>query len=188
MAKTKNNIFMMGLSGTIGKQMTLSQKAGDTIVGKKRGSSNIPATEEQLDIQSRFKIASIYALAAISDPITKAAYAAAAKSNQSAYNVALADAFTPPEIVSIDTASFHGTAGDTVFIRAIDYFKVVSVRVVIQDNAGLPLEVGDAVLQKNGLDWKYTIASTFPAGMATKITVTAMDLPANQTKKEVAVV
>jgi len=187
MAKTKNNIFMMGLSGTIGKQMTLSQKAGDTIVGRKRGSSNIPATEEQLEIQSRFRIASKYALAAILDPVTKAAYAAVAKPSQSAYNVALADAFTPPEIVSIDTASFHATAGDIVTIRAIDYFKVVSVTVMIHDHAGLVMEVGQAVKGVNGLDWTYTAASTYPAGMVAKITVSARDLPANETKKEVLI-
>jgi hypothetical protein len=188
MAKTKNNIFMSGLSGTIGRQMTLSQKAGDTIVGKKRGASTIPATDDQLDIQSRFKISSRYAIAAIKDPATKAAYAAVAKRGQSAYNVAFADAFTPPEITSIDTASFHANAGDTVMVRTIDDFKVIAVNVVIQNDAGLVLESGEAVLQLNGLDWKYTVASVFQTPGSFKITATATDRPANQTKKFVQVV
>jgi hypothetical protein len=185
MAKTKNNIFMTGLSGSIGKQMTLSQKAGDTIVGKKRGASSVPPTEEQLDIQSKFKVASIYAQAAILDPATKAAYAAIAKRNQSAYNVALADAFTPPEITSIDISSFHGTAGDTIIIRAIDYFKVVGVSVMIKNVDGVVVEIGEAVKQLNGLDWKYTVTSVLASPGGSKIIATATDLPANQTTKEV---
>jgi len=185
MAKTKNNIFMTGLSGTIGKQMTLSQKAGNTIVGKKRGASPIPPTDDQLDIQDRFKIASKYALVAIKDPVTKAAYAAAAKKGQSAYNVAFADAFTPPEIKSINTANFHGLNGDIIMIRAVDYFKVTSVYVQIHDVAGVLAEEGNAVLQPNGLDWKYTVTTVFANPAGSKITVTATDLPANQTVKEV---
>lgn len=187
MAKTKNNIFMTGLSGTIARQMTLSQKAGDTIVGKKRGTSNIPATDPQLDIQSRFKLSVKYALAAIKDPAVKAAYAAVAKRGQSAYNVAFADAFTPPEISSVDTSSFHGDAGDVIMVRATDTFKVAAVTVALQDEAALVLESGAAVLQANGYDWKYTNLSVYQKPANFKITVTATDLPANQTKKVVQV-
>jgi hypothetical protein len=186
MAKTKNNIFMTGLSGTVGKQMTLTQKKGDTIVGKKRGPSSIPATDNQLDIQSRFKIASKYALAAIQDPVTKAAYAAAAKNNQSAYNMALADAFKAPEIRSINTTGYHGQPGDIIIIRAIDDFKVAAVHVTI--NTGVFVEAGNAVLTDNGLDWKYTATSVNDVSAGSKIRVTATDLPANETVMEALVV
>ena len=187
MANAQKNIFMAFLSGTIGRQMTLSQKAGSTIAGKKRGPSLIPATEDQLDVQSRFRIASKYALAAILDPVTKAAYAAVARKGQSAYNVALADAFTPPEIISINTAGFHGLLGDSITIRAVDYFKVVSVRVRIHDSAGVLAEDSNAVLQSNGLDWVYRTTSVIGNPIGTKITVTATDLPANETVKELVI-
>jgi hypothetical protein len=187
MAKTKNNIFMTGLSGTVGKQMTLSQKAGDTIVGKKRGSSNIPATENQLDVQDRFKIASKFALAAIKDPVMNAIYTAAARKSQSAYNVALADAFSAPEIKTINTSNYHGQPGDVIMIRAID-FKVVQVQVVISTADGVLVEKGNAVLPDNGIDWKYTatVLNDPPAG--SRIRVTAIDLPANETVKEALIV
>ncbi|SEW04559.1 hypothetical protein SAMN05428988_1543 [Chitinophaga sp. YR573] len=184
MAKTKNNIFMTGLSGTVGKQMTLTQKKGDTIVGKKRGPSSIPATDPQLDIQDRFKIASKYAKAAILDPVTKAAYTAAAKNNQSAYNVALADAFKAPEIQSINTTAYHGQVGDIITIRAVDDFKVVTVQVSITTAAGVLVEQGNAVLTGNGMDWKYTVTSLNEATAGSKIRVTAKDLPANETVEE----
>ncbi|GAA3945928.1 hypothetical protein GO495_29210 [Chitinophaga oryziterrae] len=187
MAKTKNNIFMTGLSGTVGRQMTLTQKKGDTIVGKKRGASSIPATENQLDIQDRFKISSKYALAAISNPVTKAAYAAAAKNNQTAYNVALADAFKAPEIKSINTTAYHGQPGDTITIRAVDDFKVVTVQVIITTAAGAFVELGNAVLTENGLDWKYTATSLNNATAGSKVQVTAKDLPANETVREAIV-
>lgn len=186
MAKTKNNIFMFGHSGTIGKQMTLSQKAGDTIIGKKRGSSNIPATPDQLEIQDRFKISSLYAQAAIKVPETKAAYAAKAKNGQSAYNVAFADAFTPPEIKSINRAGYFGHAGDTIIVRAVDYFKVVAVVVKISNAAGVMMEQGNAVLQSNGYDWKYTATAEITSLVGHKITVTAIDLPANETVEVLA--
>jgi hypothetical protein len=187
MAKTKNNIFMTGLSGTVGKQLTLTQKKGDTIAGKKRGASSVPATDEQLDIQDRFKIASKYALAAIQDPATKAAYAAAAKNNQSAYNVALADAFKAPEIKSITTTAYHGEVGDAIMIRAVDDFKVAAVRVIITTAAGVLVEQGNAVLTDNGLDWKYTATAVNAAPAGSKIRVTATDLPANETVMEAVV-
>lgn len=186
MAKTKNNIFMTGLSGTVGKQMTLSQKAGDTIVGKKRGASNIPATENQLDIQDRFKVASKYAQAAMKDPDTKAMYLAVAKKSQSAYNVALADAFSAPEIKSINIAGYHGQPGDIILIRAID-FKVAQVHVVISTADGVLVEQGNAVLPATSLDWKYTVTVANNTLAGTRISVTATDLPANETVKEALV-
>jgi hypothetical protein len=184
MAKTKNNIFMTGLSGTVGKQMTLTQKKGETIVGKKRGPSSIPATDNQLDVQSKFKIASKYALAAIQDPVKKAAYAAAAKNNQSAYNVALADAFKAPEIKSINVTAYHGQPGDIIVTRAIDDFKVAAVHVLILTAAGGLVEQGNAVLSDNGLDWKYIATTVNDVPVGSKIRVTATDLPANETVME----
>jgi len=178
---------MSGLSGTIGKQMTLSQKASDTIVGKKRGTSPIPPTNEQLDIRERFTQATKYGVSVMQDPIKKAAYAAVAKKNQSAYNVAVKDAFTPPEIKSITSGGYHGQPGDTIIVRATDFFKVESVRVGIYTNDGILLEEGLAVLLSNGLDWKYTATTVNAAPAGSRIRVIAIDVPANETVQEVLV-
>lgn len=177
---------MAGLSGTVGRQMTLSQKAGDTIVGKKRGSSSIPATESQLDVQDKFKIASMYAKAAIEDPATKAIYEAIARPNQSAYNVALADAFSAPEIKKINTAGYTGKPGDIITIRVVD-FKVTKVLVLITTADGVMIEMGNATLPAASLDWKYTVLEANSTLSGTRIVVTAMDLPANETVKEVVI-
>jgi hypothetical protein len=183
MANTKNNIFMTGLSGTVGRQMTLTQKAGNTIVGKKRGSSSVPATDDQLDIRDKFKVASMYAKAAIQDPATKAIYTAIAKGGQSAYNVALADAFSAPEIKTITTAGYLGQPGDIISIRVVD-FKVAHVLIVIITPDGVVIEQGNAVLPAGSIDWKYTATALNATLAGTRIVVTARDLPANETVKE----
>ena len=185
MAESKDNIITHGLSGTVANMVTFTQRAGKTVVGKKRKASTLPPSEEQVQVQEKFKIASSYAKGAIADPATKAAYKAAAKPGVSAYNTALADAFTPPQIGAITTTGYHGLVGDKIIIRATDDFKVEIVRVKITNAAGLMVEQGNAVMLENGLDWSYTATIENDAVAGSKITVDALDLPANLTTKEV---
>jgi hypothetical protein len=184
MAKTPNNMFMTGLSGTIGRQLTLTQKAGDTIAGKKRGASKIPPTSDQLVIQERFTNAIQYAQAAILDPVKKALYTASAKRNQSAFNVAVKDAFNPPEIKSITTTNYHGQPGDIIVIHVQNATKLFNVHVSIYTQAGVLVEEGNAVLPVSERDWKYTATTQNPALLDSLVRVRATDLPGNETVKE----
>ncbi|GAA3935410.1 hypothetical protein GO495_14690 [Chitinophaga oryziterrae] len=190
MAKTKDNIFTEGLSGTVAGKMTLRQRAGATIVSRKSRGTTIPATDDQLVIQDRFKEATMYAKMAIKDPVTKALYAAVAKPEQSAYNVAFRDAFLEPEIKSIDTALYKGNAGEIIVIRA-DQFKIVKMLVVITTAGGLFVEQGYAVLRSAGgsheLGWAYTTLSNNLPVAGTKITVTVYDRPGHEAVKEVVI-
>lgn len=190
MAKTKDNIFTEGLSGTVAGKMTLRQRAGSTIVSRKSRGSNVPATEDQLVIQDRFKEAIMYAKMAIKDPVTKALYAAVAKPNQSAYNVAFKDAFLEPEIKSIETTQYKGNIGDTIVIRA-DQFKIVKMQVVITSAAGQLVEQGYAALKSAAglaeLGWAYTTISENAALAGTKITVTVYDRPGHEAVKQMVV-
>ena len=188
MAESKDNIIVEGLSGTIGKKLTFSQRGGGTFVGKHRKKSDAQPTDQQLAIQEKFKLATKYAREAILDPALKAAYLAKAKPRQSAYNKALADAFTPPEIGDITTTAYHGLAGDTITIRATDDFRVAIVRVTITNPAGNVIEQGNAIMLVNGLDWSYKATVQNDAVAGSKITVEALDLPANMTTKEVVLV
>jgi hypothetical protein len=192
MAKIKNNIFMSGLSGTIGRQMTLSVKTYDTIAGKKRVPTNIPATAEQLEIRERFKAATRYALGVLLDPVRKALYAAegkAAKKNQSAYNLAVKDAFSPPEIKSIFLTDYHGQPGNKISIDAFDVLTLASVHVGIYTAAEVLVEDGYAVLAPNEKTlWQYTATAQNPALQGSIIRVTAVDIPRNETAREVQIV
>ena len=171
----------MGLSGTVAKQLTFRQWAGRTIVGKKRGPSAVPPTDEFLARQAKFKSSIAYAKGAIKDPAVKALYKAAAKLGYSAFNVAMADAYLAPTVNSINTGNYHGAAGDTIIVNATDDFKVKGVTVSIHTAAGDLVEEGIAVMQINETDWLYTATQANAALAGSKITAVASDLPGNST-------
>lgn len=187
MAKS-DNLILRESSGSIGKIMTITKKkSGTMLIGKHRGSSSVPPTEKQLGIQSKFKEAVIYGKAVMADPELKALYAKAVKGDQTAYNVAVKDAFKAPEITLIRTDGYSGLIGSTVSVRAVDDFKVVSVRVAIYSGAGDLIEQGDAVLQANGLDWLYTATVANNAVQGCRVRGVAKDLPGNETAYDVEV-
>jgi hypothetical protein len=181
MAQNQENLLLRGTSGTIANMITYRQRAGKTIVSKKRGKSSVPATETQLGIQEQFKKAVAWAKGAIKDPVVKAMYQAKAALGQSAFNVATVDAYNPPKVESIQTAGYHGAAGDTITVKATDDFAITGLKVSIANAAGDPIESGDAVMQINGTDWLYTAAKANAALAGSKITAVATDGPGNST-------
>ncbi len=185
MAEAKDNIMTKGFSGTVARLLTFRQRAGKTVVGKLRRPSSAPATDKMLAVREKFTSSIAYAKAAIKDPAIKALYQAAAIGGQSAYNVAVADAFNAPKITGIDTTGYHGAAGDAITVKATDDFKVAAVKVSIFNAAGDLLEQGNAVMQITEVDWLYaaTKANAAPAG--SKITAVATDLPGNSTSSSV---
>ncbi|HVY75204.1 MAG TPA: hypothetical protein VG890_10260 [Puia sp.] len=181
MAQNQENLLLRGTSGTIDKMITYRQRAGKTIVSKKRGKSSVPATAVQLSIQERFKKAVAWAKGAIKDAVVKAKYQAKAALGQSAFNVATVDAYNPPKVESIDTANYHGAAGDTILVKATDDFAITGLTVSVANAAGDLIESGDAVMQVNETDWLYTATKANAALAGSKITATAKDGPGNVT-------
>lgn len=187
MAKS-DNLILKASSGSIGKIMTITKKkSGTMLIGKHRGSSSVPPTDKQLDIQSKFKEAVIYGKAVMADPALKALYAAAVKGDQTAYNLAVRDAFKGPEITQIRTDAYSGAIGSSVLVRAVDDFKVSSVKVAIYSLVGDLIEQGDAVLQANGLDWLYTSMVANGEVKGCRVRGVAKDLPGNETAYDVEV-
>lgn len=181
MAKS-DNLILRASSGSIGKIMTITKKkSGTMLIGKHRGSSSVPPSEKQLVIQSKFKEAIIYGKAVMADPVLKAAYAAAVKGDQTAYNLAVRDAFKAPEITQIRTDAYSGVIGSSVSVRAVDDFKVTGVRVAIYSSIGDLIEQGDAVLQANGLDWVYTATVANGDVKGCRVRGIAKDMPGNET-------
>lgn len=182
MAKSTDNIVLKGASGTIADMLTLTKRrSGAIILGKKRSAAKVPPTEQQLAIRRNFKRSIQYAKNAILDPIVKATYQALAGPDQSAFNMALKDAFKPPVVEKITTYNYTGKAGDTILISAFDDFKVVVVKVTIRTAAGAMVEQGNAVLQPNALDWLYTATAENTDLPGTVITAVAVDTPGNET-------
>lgn len=187
MAKS-DNLILKDSSGSIGKTLTLTRRKSGTIqVGKHRGASTTPPSEKQLEVQNRFKTSIVYGKAVMKDPELKAMYQAGAKKDQSAYNLAVKDAFKAPEITGINTGFYTGEIGSKITVRAIDDFKVAGVRVKVANAVGVVVEQGEAVLQSNGLDWVYTASMLNEQVQGSRIEARAVDLPGNEMVMEVII-
>ena len=173
MAKVRNNIFVRGLSGSLGDQFVVKQdKAGRTIVSvAPTFSENRTYSEAQLGWQDKFRDASVYATGAKEN----ATYVERAVGTPlTSYNVAMADFFHAPEIKEVDVTAWHGQTGELIRIQAVDDVQVTQVNVVITDDAGTVVEQGTAV-RAEGAWWNYTTTTTEPT--ASRIVATARDLP-----------
>lgn len=175
MAKVRNNIFVRGLSGSVGDQFVVKQdKSGRTII------SNVPTfnenrtfSESQLGQQEKFREAVEYA----KEAKTQQVYVDKAEdTSRTPYNVAMADFFHAPEILELDVAAWHGEVGQVIRIKAMDDVQVTQVNVVITSSTGTVLEQGAAV-QSDNRWWNYT--TTAAAAENPRVVVTARDLPGN---------
>ncbi|WPQ60985.1 hypothetical protein SIO70_21750 [Chitinophaga sancti] len=175
MALVKDNILLQLVRGTLGKQLTIYERNGQIIMAKKRGPSKNKPTKKQLEARYKMTIAAAYAKAILKDPELKAYYKSLAGPGQNAYNMAVKDAYKSPEIQNIRLEE------ETVVVTAKDEFRIAEVDVRVHDAAGAMLERGKAVLGRNGVDWYYK-AGRLPSGG--KVVIVAVDLPGNETLRE----
>ena len=175
MAKIYNNIFLRGLTGSLGDQFVLRRdKAGRTIItNKPRFDENRQFSERQKANQEAFRQAAAYARLAQGENIYREKAEGTAKS---AYNIAFADWFHKPQIVALDVTSWSGAAGQPIRIKAVDDVRISRVSVVIKDGSGAVLEQGHAV--PLDASW-WTYVTTKPANGTRRLEVTALDLPGN---------
>jgi hypothetical protein len=178
MAIVKDNLLLQAVRGTLGDQITIYERNGQIIMAKKRGPSKNKPTQKQLEARYKMKIAAAYAKEILRDPELKAYYASRTGPGQNAYNMAVKDAYQSPEVQHIRFEE------DVVVVTAKDEFRVAEVEVRVLDAAGGVQERGKAVLGRNGVDWYYK-AGSLPVGG--KVVVVAVDLPGNETVREVRV-
>ncbi|WP_143708979.1 hypothetical protein [[Flexibacter] sp. ATCC 35208] len=171
-----NNLLLQAVTGSLGDEITIYERNGQIIVAKKRGPSKKKPTKKQLEARYKMKIAAAYAVAIIKDPEIKAYYKSLAGPGQNAYNMAVKDAYNSPEIQRIRFED------ETVVVTAKNEFRVAEVAIRIVDAAGSILERGKAVLGRNGVDWHYKATGLPPGG---KLIIVAVDLPGNETVREV---
>jgi len=185
MGVSKNNLAIEGLSGQVGNLVFRRRKADGKVFvsGHPAEHEGVPSEAVQ-KVNVKFQEAVIYGKSAISDPAIKALYTEKASAGQSAYNVAVADYFSAPDIKEVDLSAYTGAVGSTIKIKAIDDFKVAKVFVRIATTDGSLIEEGNAVLQADGLYWLYTATQLNNSPAGDKITVTAWDLPNNSAVKE----
>ena len=177
MAKVRKNIFVQGLSGSLGKQLVLKQGRNGTIVSKyPEFDENRTFTEAQVNRQNKFREAVAYAKNAKGLEI----YIEKAKlSNRLPYHVAISDFSNPPEIREVDVSAWNGQAGQVIRIMAVDDVLVTQVHVSIMDDAGTVYEEGAAV-QDDDVWWHYV--TTTMAKHSAHVIVKVRDLPGNVTE------
>lgn len=185
MAIVNKNLVTQGLSGALGKTLVFRRVGDRTIVSTIPSTSKEP-TAAQLTQREKFQQAILYAKAQMADPDTKAGYEQAAKGHQvpNAYNIAVADFFSAPDIDEIDLSGYTGKINDKIRVKVTDDFKVKSVSVEIKDANGAIVESGQAVVQVNKVDWIFTAKVANPSLAGDKITIKATDLPGNETVEE----
>jgi len=189
MAKSNDNIFLTNVSGTIGKQMTVMQRGGQTIVmkAKNKKGKNYKFSQAQLEVQEKFAGANEYANSVKADPDMVAAYMAVAKPGQNAHNLAIRDFYNAPEIHYVKADGYQGKAGQQIVVRATDDFRVYRVVVTIVNATGELVEEGNALMGRNGMDWYYTVKEENAEVKGCVVKAMAEDLPGNRTFAEVGV-
>ena len=175
MALIKDSILFQCVEGSLGDEVTIYKRNDQIIIAKKRGPSKKKPTQKQLEARYRMKIAASYATEILKDPEMKAYYKSKAGPGQNAWNMAIKDAYNSPEIQQIRLED------EEVIVRAKDDFRIAEVEVKVVDAEGVIIEKGKAVLGRNGVDWHYKVAIPPPGA---RIVVTAVDLPGNETVKE----
>lgn len=181
MAKVRRNTLINGLNGIIAEHWLLKRdKAGRTILARKPVfAEDREFSEAQKKQIGKFREATIYAKSAV---IKEAIYTEmAAGTARTAYNVAIADWFHPPEIEMIDLSGWAGRQGDSIHIRALDNVMVKRVAVIITGDEGRMIEQGEAVQEVDDSWWVYKTRQAAPAQAS--VTAMAEDLPGNITQE-----
>ena len=189
MAKINENLFILGASGMVGRQMVYRNCNGKIILSK-RPRRTQKQTDAQLAQMLRFKEATIYAKAALTDEATRKAYSEKAQNSAdklSAYNVAVADYLNAPVIKKVNLENYSGQAGEKIVVSAFDDFEMKEVTIEIRQSDNTLVEKGKALADSNGLDWVYTTQSANAMLAGSVVTACAVDRPGNVTKEEVIV-
>lgn len=170
MAKASRNAIIDSLSGALGRDLyARTTKDGRTIISHKPDFGNRQFSEAQLNVQNRTKQAADYAKVACRENPIYAKKAVGTSKN--AYNIAFRDWRRPPVIERIEWND------GKVRVRAHDDVMVTGVSVTILNEAGLPLERGEAELWM-GVWWDYEAAHRG------RVLVEARDLAGNVTRQE----
>lgn len=181
MARSKNNPFLRGASGQLGRAFVVkSYKDGRQVL------ANVPTSRKKTSAkqkanEDRFADANSYAKFQMKKPEVAKLYNRRAKgTSRNGYNLAVRDYSHAPKIESIEADEYSGKPGALIRIRATDDFKVISVKVKITLGKKV-IEKGEAIPRgKRGL-WRYTTTAKNAKVKGSVITAEATDMPGNTT-------
>lgn len=182
MAVMKGNVMMVGVSGRIG-DIVFRQAGGKTIISKRPVVKARP-TERQLAQRLRFEEAARFASTAIENPKMFSSYQQMAKRQHrtSAYQAALTDHLTQPEIGSV-LATYNGNVGDVISIKGKVRYKITGITMSILAVDGSLIESGEA--KANGAAWRYTVTVANKDVTGCKVVLVARDRQGKESTLEI---
>lgn len=185
MAIIKENDLTEGMSGKFGKKIVFRVVKGVTLATR-RPTVERATSEKQLAHRERFRLAASYAKAKMQDPAAKEEYRIMAgdEAFANAFSTAVKDYMVPPKIVSINVSDFTGATGSIIPIKVSDNAKTIRIKVSIVLSDGTIAESGEATLTRGDDAWKYITTQLLPSLAGSKIVVTAIDRPGNETMQE----
>ena len=174
MATIQNEQVVVGLSGIVGRQLSVHRN--------RDGQSKICAVDSVLN-QSGYSDApdsqhrQLYEALLYSRTAPAIPYSEVKESGSGFITQALsADIIHPPEIHKIDISRYTGRVGDTIRITAGDDARVASVGVLIATDESMLIEKGSALVsEQNPYVWIYT-ATAEASSRFVKIVVDVADI------------
>jgi hypothetical protein len=170
---------------------TIPSRAEKYFVYKTRSGKNLITRKPAMDLnrsgqrksmQAEVRRAVTYAEFACEEPIYQCK---AVGTPNSAFNLAVADALGKPQVLDIDIHDWNRKAGQTILIKAMDNFLVLSVHLVIRRGETI-LEEGEAEQSElDGLIWRYTLQTPVERKPGLTLEAYACDLPGNVGKYSV---
>jgi len=184
MAKIVENLFLFGIKGSIGNQVTISKRGGQFILSQKIRERRDEPSEAQYQVQRNFKKAAAYAEAILEDQVAREAYEAMAEAKgTTAYRLAFTDMLSKPKIRAVDTSSYDGKTTGSIRIEADDDFSVTEVDVKVFDNAGALVEEGLAVNNPLEQEWVFSTKKNVTL-IPHRVEVSVKDRPGNKVLME----
>ena len=150
-------------------------RSGKNLVARKPGMDENHGGKKK-SMQEEVRQAVTYAEFACDQPIYQCK---AVGTSNSAYHLAVLDALSSPQVLDIDIHGWTRKIGQTILIKAIDNFLVLSVHLVIRRGETI-LEEGDAEQSElDGLFWRYIVKTTIERKPGLSLDAYAYDLPGN---------
>ncbi len=177
MSNTKENVLTRTYKGKFGDQVVFRNRGELSIMAKPPKKSLTSASDAQLLVRRRFKVASRWAKQALQDPATLATYTAMASGMKSPYVMAVTNYLCPPEVREIVTSGYKGNPGNTISVVATDDFRVTGVNIKITDAYGILIEQGSCTEDLSADCWVFTATTAISNTTGVVVTAEAMDVP-----------
>jgi hypothetical protein len=177
MSISSDNIVTRNLHGKFGNQVVFRVRHGQSIMAVLPHYNQKGPIGGQARVRREFKLAAAWAREAIADPELKAAYKAQAPGRMTAFAMAMTNYLRAPRVTLIDVSGYTGQEGEQIGVTAIDFFRIVGVKVTIVSPSGEILEEGECSLGETENGWVYVAQRPLSVLPGMLVLAVAINLP-----------